>query len=298
LIDRQYFLNSPKPLLLDGPMGSRLIEYGQQLNTPIWSAEILMKNPGLIQSIHTEYIDSGADIIRTNTFRTNPYACDQYRSKIDYKHLVKIAVEAAKNALTNSNKVNLLVAGSNAPASDCYSKNQQLSSEELYNNHIKHISTLYETGVDFILNETFGDHFELEIAAKICYELKIPFAASLLINNENETYHGQNLKSALQNLLMYDPIFVSLNCCHPDSLINALPMLADSNPFGVYPNLGTVDSFTKNFLVRDFTESDLTDFTNSVINSGASVIGVCCGGNSDDVRLMRRLIDARRDEIH
>ncbi len=297
MIDRQFLYNLPKPLLLDGPMGSRLIEIGQKLNTPIWSAETLISNPQLIKSIHTDYIDSGADIIRTNTFRTNPYACEQHRTQFDYKHLVKIAVEAAKNAIDFSERANLFIAGSNAPADDCYSKTKRLSANELSDNHAKHISALNEFGVDLIINETFGDQFELEIVSKICNEQKIPFAASLIIKNEHETFHGQNLKSAIQNILRYEPIFISLNCSRPESLINALPMLADFKPFGVYPNLGSLKSFTEHILLRDFTKSELTDFTNFVLNAGASVLGVCCGGNPDDIRLMRNLIDARSYEV-
>ncbi len=38
----------------------------------LWTTYINQTNPDLIIQTHLEYIEAGADIITTNTFRTNP----------------------------------------------------------------------------------------------------------------------------------------------------------------------------------------------------------------------------------
>lgn len=298
MINQEYFLNLTQPLVLDGPIGTRLIEEGEKLNTPLWSAETLMTNPDLVQKIHKEYIQAGADIITTNTFRTNPYSISRSKINSESSTLVKIAVDIAKTSIKSSHRNNLILAGTNAPADDCYSKIRRLSYDELFGNHSLHISLLMENDVDFILNETFGDKEEIEIVSKFCHQNKIPFAVSVLIKNDSETFHGQNLRETLKSILEYEPLFVSLNCSRPETILNAANLLQEFKPFGVYPNLGSVESFNTDKLVRDISDSMLTEFVNKMIETQAKVIGVCCGGKPDDIFIIRNLIDKRMNEIH
>ena len=70
IIKKQEELN--RPLILDGAMGSLLIERGAVKDKFLWLSKTNIDNPRLVESLHKEYITSGADIITTNTFRTNP----------------------------------------------------------------------------------------------------------------------------------------------------------------------------------------------------------------------------------
>jgi len=64
-------LNS-KPLILDGTMGSYLQQKGFATDDNLWTTHINHTNPDIIFQTHLEYIEAGADVITTNTFRTNP----------------------------------------------------------------------------------------------------------------------------------------------------------------------------------------------------------------------------------
>ena len=57
-------------LILDGAMGTELNRRGVNTELPLWTADSNILYPDLVQSIHEDYIQSGADIITTNTFRT------------------------------------------------------------------------------------------------------------------------------------------------------------------------------------------------------------------------------------
>lgn len=289
-LDRNFFLKLQKPLVLDGPMGTLLIERGVNLGSKLWSANALISNPGAILQIHSEYINAGADIITTNTFRTNPYAIEQASSKYNSKKLVEIALNLAKQAVSQSYK-NIIIAGSNAPADDCYLTQRLIPLEKIIKNHEEHISNLIEGGVDFILNETFGDKNEIEIVCKICSEKKFPFAVSVLINSNLKTFFNQDLLETVEMIFSFDPIFVSLNCSRPELILNALDILKTYFPFGVYPNLGSVDSFRSNLLVRDFSQNALKNFIYELIKRKVKVIGVCCGGNPEDIKIIRKIID-------
>lgn len=289
-LDRNFFLSLTKPLVLDGPMGTLLIERGIDLGSKLWSALALIKNPDEVKKIHREYIEAGTDIITTNTFRTNPYAVKLSGTNFSSKELVNRAVNLARESASLTNR-KVLIAGSNAPADDCYLTQRLISKEEQIENHRLHIKYLIEAGVDFILNETFGDKEEIELVCSVCKEYEFPFAVSVLINSELKTFFGQDLIETMKMILSYDPIFISLNCSRPEFILKALKVLKDFQPFGVYPNLGSIESFHSGKLVRDFSQSQLQDFVKKLIENGVRVIGVCCGGNPDDIKMIRNLVD-------
>ncbi len=59
-----------RPLILDGAMGTELKNRGIDIPLPIWSADANLDHPEVVETIHSDYISAGADIITTNTFRT------------------------------------------------------------------------------------------------------------------------------------------------------------------------------------------------------------------------------------
>jgi len=290
-LDKNYFLNLKKPLVLDGPMGTLLIERGIDLGSKLWSALALINAPDQVKKIHKEYIEAGADIITTNTFRTNPYAVKLSNSNFSSKELVNKAVQLAKESITETNR-KVLIAGSNAPADDCYLTKRLISKNEMIENHHLHIQYLIESGVDFILNETFGDKEEIEIVSSICSEKNFPFAVSVLINSELKTFFGQDLHETIEMIYSYEPIFISLNCSRPEFILKALKTLKDFPPFGVYPNLGSIETFQSGKLIRDFSNEQLENFVKILFDNGVRVIGVCCGGNPDDIKIIRNLVDS------
>ncbi|KAJ1977289.1 hypothetical protein H4R34_003640 [Dimargaris verticillata] len=62
-----------RPHILDGALGTYLeSHHGQTLNdSPLWSAHLLTTDPQLLQRVHTEYLDAGADIITTATYQAS-----------------------------------------------------------------------------------------------------------------------------------------------------------------------------------------------------------------------------------
>ena len=96
---------------MDGSTGSLLIKMGIKPDHNLWTSAANIFNPEIVFSLHKKYIRAGADIITTNTFRTNPAAVN--RSDLDQTQLVKKGVLLAKSA---GEKYNVLIAGSNPPA--------------------------------------------------------------------------------------------------------------------------------------------------------------------------------------
>ncbi|MDP4117439.1 MAG: homocysteine S-methyltransferase family protein, partial [Bacteroidota bacterium] len=143
------FVPKRKPLLLDGAIGTYLLNNNAAYDKDLWTSHIAVEAPHLLESVHSEYIKAGADIIISNTFRTNPQAVKN--SKYSSEFLVKRNMDIIRDC---SKDKDLLIAGSNAPAEDCYQLERTISRSDLEYNHHKQICLLMENGADFILNET------------------------------------------------------------------------------------------------------------------------------------------------
>src|ERR1035437_9535390 len=70
-----------RPLILDGAMGSLLQLHGVPRDEYLWMSLANITHPDTVIELHKQYIDAGADIITTNTFRTNPSANKEYSSR-------------------------------------------------------------------------------------------------------------------------------------------------------------------------------------------------------------------------
>ena len=62
------------PLILDGAMGTELLRMGVELPLPLWSAVANETCSDMVYEIHHEYVNAGANVLTTNSFRTTPYA--------------------------------------------------------------------------------------------------------------------------------------------------------------------------------------------------------------------------------
>ena len=57
------------PLVFDGAMGTELYRRGQFIHQSFDG--INLTNPDLVESVHRDYLDAGAEVIETNTFASN-----------------------------------------------------------------------------------------------------------------------------------------------------------------------------------------------------------------------------------
>ena len=63
------FLEAQGSLLLDGGLATALEARGADLDDPLWSARMLLEDPGLIREVHGDYLRAGADCIATCTYQ-------------------------------------------------------------------------------------------------------------------------------------------------------------------------------------------------------------------------------------
>lgn len=276
------------PLLLNGAMGSLLQNKSLEIPDKLWSSAVNLTNPELVIALHEKYIEAGADIITTNTFRTNPNAFKYSDIEISNKELVRKSVDLCISA-RGAKKI--IVAGSNAPAEDCYQKKRLISKNILEYNHKMHIEFLWRSGCDIIWNETQSHLDEIKLICEFCSDNKIPYLISLYFTKELNLLSGEPLNEAIELINEYSPVSIGFNCIKPATfkkfMKNHLPL---NFPFGFYLNCG------KGNITDDEIECgiDPTGYSNIVKEYMALkpvFIGSCCGSDPLHTKSLRELID-------
>jgi methionine synthase I (cobalamin-dependent)/ADP-heptose:LPS heptosyltransferase len=275
-----------RPLILDGAMGSVLQEKKLSSKTRVWSASANEDSSNKVISLHKDYIRAGADIITTNTFRTNPYTLLK-EGLTDITEKVSKAVKLAKLA---KGKSTTLIAGSNPPAEDCYQVERTISQKDLEWNHKVHIDTLMENGCDFIMNETQSHFDEIKFISKYCGQNNIPFVMNFFFIDKPKLLSGENLTDAIDYVLNYNPLAIGFNCITFDALSKVTERLKTDIDWGFYINCGS-GNYTDKEIRCAIKPEEYANQVKHYLKLNLSFIGACCGSSPEHIKKLKALID-------
>ena len=276
--------------ILDGAMGTELARRGVELKLPIWSSDCNLNNRELVFKIHSDYIQAGADIITTNTFRTTSYT---YRKAGFSK---RDALEKARDSFFYATDIALKasrgkkVAGSITSVDDCYLPNNfpgEYVTEQVYQELMMWFS---KTDVDFILLETMGNIIEVLIALEQAKKYNHKVWLSIITRDGKHLLDGTCLVYFFDELKKYDISCLLINC---NSLKNTLRSIKIINKYwdgiwGCYPNLGIKELSNDYFEIID--EKLFCDNIKSIIKKNPNFIGACCGSTPNHVKLINKIL--------
>ena len=275
-----------RPLILDGAMGSYLQQKGFPVDNNIWTTKINETNPEIIIGIHQEYIKAGADIITTNTFRTNPSAMESAGIS-DIAKFVKEAVVLAKQSISDKQ---ILIAGCNPPAEDCYQKERTISDKELELNHKYHIDLLIDNGGNLILNETQSHIDEIKIITDYSDKKNIPYVLSLYFDDTLRILSGESVESVFSYLSDHNPLAVGLNCIAPETFFSLLHSISLDVNWGFYLNCGSGNLADKE-IVCGVEPLDYVKIVESSLKYKPAFVGSCCGSSPEHTRKIKEFLD-------
>ncbi len=275
-------------------MGTELHRRGADIGLPLWSANALIHAPGLVREIHEDYLAAGADIITTNTFRTNPRAVEKSGTGADWRKLTAVAVRLAREARNSSAHDKALIAGSVAPVEDCYSPEHVPPDSSLAHEHGLLVRALRDEGVDFILVETMNTIREARAAVGAAREADMPFAVSFITTGKGSLLSGEPLADAVKTLEPLRPSLVMVNCVSVLDIENEFRILRANTdlPCGLYANVGSPLRDFDHGLQRDADDSVFADKVRTWLELGAAVIGGCCGTTPETIAVMKRAMNA------
>ncbi len=191
---------SKSMIIGDGAMGTMLYQHGFFGNTCF--DELNLTRPELIESIHREYLETGCDVIETNSFGANSFKLARFGLADEQDAINLAAAELARGASGEEH----LVAGAIGPTG----KNNPAPGKELKQQLSVAFTTqskaLAKGGVDFLLLETFTSTAELAIAIEAAMETGLPIVAQMTCTEQLETFFGTRIEKAIAEIARYDAV--------------------------------------------------------------------------------------------
>jgi methionine synthase I (cobalamin-dependent)/5,10-methylenetetrahydrofolate reductase len=277
-------------IVFDGGVGTYLYEKGIYINTCF--DELNLTNPDLVTDLHREYVQAGADVIETNTFGANRFKLAPHGLEPRVYEINKKGAELAKRAAGET----VLVAGSVGPLGVLIEPIGKLSFREAQDAFEEQIKGLLDGGVDLIILETFSLVPELLQAIRATRALNpsIPLIAQVTVNDDGMLLSGARLESFVTETSREAVDVIGLNCSvGPKAMLDALEALKTLTklPISVQPNAGVPQNVGGRNIYMSSPEY-IAEYAKRFIQTGATIVGGCCGTNPEHIRAIRRAVQA------
>ena len=272
-------------IILDGATGTELGRRGVDISLPLWSAHAVMEAPEVLEQVHRDYLQAGADAITTCTFRTERWTLRKVGMSDDEARAVTIkAVEIAKRA-RDAVKPEAAVFGSVAPLEDCYRPELAPDESTCAREHGVMIETLLEAGVDVILIETqncLRESMAAVMAARSLAPPETPWMVSFCLKREGPPctlLSDESLTEVLGEL--GDAFAVGVNCTAAPSTESQVKLMRHLVPrsarIAAYANIGYADPMGQWVSTDAIDPARYAAYADQWIADGATIIGGCCG---------------------
>jgi len=277
-------------IVFDGGTGTYLYDKGVYINRCF--EELNLTNPELVTEVHRDYINAGADVIETNTYGANRFKLATQGLEAKTYEINLKGAQLAKSAA----KDHALVAGSVGPLGVPIEPLGKLSYDEAKDAFVEQIKGLLEGGVDLIILETFSFAEEIVQGIRAVRQLndEIPIIAQMAVNNEGNLLSGEPLELFVEALKDHPVDVIGLNCSEgPRTMLEALEHLREITtlPLSVQPNAGLPQSIGGRNLYMTSPEY-IGEYAKRFIQTGAAVVGGCCGTNPLHIKAIRRAVQA------
>jgi 5-methyltetrahydrofolate--homocysteine methyltransferase len=314
-------------LILDGAMGTMIQRY--KLDEAAYRGArfashrrdlkgandlLCLTRPNVIEEIHRQYLEAGADIIETNTFNAQAISMSDYGLE---STVYEINLEAARIARRAADAVSTkerprFVAGAMGPTNRTASLSPDVNNpafrgvsfDELVDAYYEEVRGLVDGGVDILLPETTFDTLNLKAAIFAIekyfadHHLRLPVMLSVTITDASgRTLSGQTVEAFWNSVSHAPALSVGINCAlgaaemrpHVEELAAISPLFISCYPNAGLPNaLGAYDETPQSMakLLREFAES-----------GWLNVVGGCCGTTPDHIRAIAEAVKDQKPRV-
>ncbi|GLZ02809.1 bifunctional homocysteine S-methyltransferase/methylenetetrahydrofolate reductase [Actinomadura sp. NBRC 104412] len=264
-------------LICDGAMGTMLHAAGNSLDQAL--PALNLTDAALVRTIHDSYVDSGADIVQTNTFGASRLRLAAYGFGDRVEEINRAGVRLAREAAAAADRP-VLVAGSVSPAVNVQQR-RRAGAAERRDALAEQLSVLDDAGVDLVLLETFGYLDELveavEVAAGLC---RVPVIAQATFASDTHTLSGHTPREVASALAGTPIVALGTNCTlGPQRSLAVLRALSEHTdlPLTVQPNAGLPRRVAPARFEYDIDSEYFVRYVRQLLEAGARIVGGCCG---------------------
>jgi len=280
-------------------MGQELVRRSSDEPTALWSTQVMIDHPQLVQDIHADFFAAGAQVATTNTYALLRDRLAHVGLEDRQGELADVAIRAATTARDGNGAGR--VAGAIGPLVQSYRPDLCPPAPEAAELYAEPVALLKDR-VDLLMLETMCSVDQAEGALRAALGQGIPVWLAMSVSDDDGTVlrSGEALGDLAPMLATYTPDAILLNCSRPEAISAGLPIIAGFGlPFGAYANGFT--RISDGFMVAkptvdalegrvDLDPDAYADIAETWAGLGATIIGGCCEvGPAHIAELARRL---------
>lgn len=282
-------------LLADGATGTTLFNMGLQSGDApeFWNFE----HRDRITALYQGAVDAGSDLFLTNTFGGNASRLKLHGGEGNVHEINKVAAEIAREVVDKSGRT-VVVAGSVGPTGDIMVPMGSLTHESAVEMFHEQAEGLKAGGADVLWCETISAPEEYKAAAEAFALADMPWCGTMSFDTAGRTMMGLTSADMVKMVgkLPNPPLAFGANCGvgASDLLRTVLgfqaagpdvPMIAKGN--------AGIPKYVDGHIHYDGTPDLMADYACLARDSGATIIGGCCGTTPDHLRAMRNALETR-----
>jgi homocysteine S-methyltransferase len=300
-------------VVLDGGLGTELEARGADLRDPLWSASVLVEDPGLVREVHEAFLDAGADVITTSSYQASfeglaARGFDRDTAEALLRRSVELAQEARGgwwSGHDHAERAAPLVAASVGPYGALlgngseYTGDYDRGADELVGFHLPRIEALAAAEPDLLAIETIPSFVEAEALARALERVpEVPAWVSFSCRNAAELCDGTPFDRAVTAMAgVPNVVAVGVNCTSPlhvEGLVRVAAATAGV-PVVAYPNRGAFWDAVRKAWVDPPRQDPRPSLRPAAWHeAGARLIGGCCGIGPADIRSIAEILHGER----
>ena len=270
---------------------------------------LVLTKPEVIEEIHRQYLDAGADIVETDTFNANGISMADYGlAPLVYEMNVaaaRVARRAVEAFLRTNPAREAFVAGSIGPTNRTASlaidvndpRRRDTRFADFTAAYREQVRGLLDGGVDLLLVETVFDTLVAKAALYAIEELfaerggRVPVVVSVTITDRSgRTLSGQMVEAFWNSVAHVPLLAVGINCAlgakemrpYIEELSSIAPVFLSA-----YPNAGLPNAFGGFDETPESMAADLRLFAK---RGWVNVVGGCCGTTPAHIRAIAEAV--------
>jgi 5-methyltetrahydrofolate--homocysteine methyltransferase len=289
------FLAEKDVLLADGATGTNLFNMGLQSGDApeLWNTD----EPQKIMALYQGSVDAGSDLFLTNSFGGTAARLKLHDAQGRVRELNRTAAELGREVADKAGR-KIAVAGSVGPTGEIMEPVGEMSHSLAVEMFHEQADALKEGGIDVLWVETISAPEEFRAAAEAFALADMPWCGTMSFDTAGRTMMGVTSAALAQLVeeLPNPPLAFGANCGtgSSDILRTVLGFAAQGTerPIISKGNAG-IPKYVDGHIHYDGTPELMGEYAVMARDSGAKLIGGCCGTMPEHLRSMREALDTR-----
>jgi 5-methyltetrahydrofolate--homocysteine methyltransferase len=259
----------------------------------LWNTE----QPAKITALHQSFVDSGADILLTNSFGGTRYRLKLHQAQDRVAELNTTAARLAR-AVADASSREIAVAGSIGPTGEIMEPIGPLSIAQATEAFAEQAQALAAGGADVMWIETMSSAEEVQAAVAGAATTGLPIVCTLSFDTNGRTMMGISPSdfAALEKTLVPRLAACGTNCgVGASEVVACIHNLAEAaGPDVVLVAKGNcgIPQYVDGAICYNGTPELMAVYARMALDAGARIIGGCCGTSPKHLRAMRDALEA------